>query len=124
NGINNTPVISSFIENVSNTIKVSPNGEYLFNNTINYSSLKNNYSLYDFNNTNGQVTNRVPILPSNSINDWYVDTSQGPSSFEFSPDSNILYFISVPACLCNDFPYGQGMLSMYNISTGVLAGGS
>lgn len=118
-GVSSTPVISSFTENVYGTIKISPNGQYLFNNAL-YAT--NNYSIYNFNNGNGQVTNRVPILPSNSGLDIYVDSSKGPSSFEFSPDSNILYFISVGLHSGVDAPYFPGSLSMYNISTGQLAG--
>lgn len=123
-GVSTTPIINSFAQDVFNTIKISPNGEYLFNNTLNYNASKNNYALYNFNKTNGQVTNRTPILPSSNSYDSFVDATVGPSSFEFSPDSNILYFISAEACLCTSHPFELGKLSMYNISTGELAGGT
>jgi len=113
NGVQTNPIISTFTNYGSNSfIKISPDGKYLFNN----------YTLFDFNNATGIISNPNNILNNNDPDNPYRDASRGPSSVEFSPNSNILYFTSVEALLCNDCLYGVGGISMYNILTEELIG--
>ncbi len=113
NGIQiSTPVISSFNFNITGSIKISPNGQYLVNN----------YKLYDFNTSTGVISNPLNIIPSGPNEDLYRDASNGPSNIEFSPNSNILYFSSVENLLCIDCYLTPGGISMYNISTGEIVG--
>jgi len=119
NGLNATPVISSGA-NYGNFIKISPDTKKLL--TRQYKSVW----LYDFNNSTGSVTSPFNIIPNDSFAGYYDDDSDSPNSAEFSPDSNIVYFISASANLCT-YPIclpniSWSGLSMYNISTGNLTG--
>ncbi|PWN68876.1 hypothetical protein C1631_012400 [Chryseobacterium phosphatilyticum] len=118
-GVNTTPVVSAGME-YGSFIKISPNSKKLL--TRKYKALW----LSDFNNTTGTVTNAVNVIANNNLIAYYSDASNTPNSAEFSPDSNIIYFIGAEACLCL---YPQGLigwsgLAMYNISTGSLVGAS
>ncbi|MFN4363224.1 T9SS type A sorting domain-containing protein [Chryseobacterium hispalense] len=119
NGLNSTPMMSSGA-NYGGFIRISPNAKKLVTRQ------NSNVFLYDFNNVTGSVTNPFNIIPNNSATTYYADNSGGLNSAEFSPDSNIIYFISSRANLCT-YPTciynisGSG-LSMYNISTGSLVG--
>ncbi len=115
NGLNTTPVQSPGV--YGNFIKISPNSKKLATRT-------SNVLLYDFNNSTGAVTNQLNVVPSNQTS-HYTDSSDSPNSLEFSPDSNIIYFISSQGCLCF-YPYPQTTwsgISMYNISLNTLIGG-
>lgn len=119
NGLNTSPVVSPGV-NLGSFIKISPNAKKLL--TREYKSVW----LYDFNNTTGSVTSPYNIIPNDNFAGYYDDDSGGPNSAEFSPDSNIVYFISAganlclyPACIGNISWSG---LSMYNISTASLVG--
>ncbi len=115
NGISSTPVVSSFSDGVSGFSKVSPDNKLIFN--------KGTFSLYTLNSNTGVVYNPVQFLPNNSDHDYYLDYSLGPTTLAFSPDSNIIYFISVQPLLRNNRigGYSSG-LSMYNISTSEIVG--
>jgi len=116
-GLNTTPMISSGA-NYGSFIKISPNAKKLLTRT--YRSVW----LHDFNNSTGVITNPFNIIPVNNNSAYYNDGSGTPNSAEFSPDSNIIYFIGAEACLCL-YPYGlisSSGLAMYNISTGSLVG--
>lgn len=110
-GLNTTPVISNVSpHNFGDFIKVSPNSERLFSNNI----------LYDFNNLTGQVSNPLDFMP---VMEKAYYTGDEAVYAEFSPNSNILYFIGSESNMCL-FPCGRwtsGIL-MYNIQTGELAG--
>lgn len=115
-GLNTTPVVSPG-SGYGNFIKISPNAQKLLTRT-------SGVMLYDFNNVTGAVTNPVNIIPNNNYAGYYQDDAGTPNSAEFSPNSEIVYFISAEACLCQ---YPQGLISssgisMYNISTGSLVG--
>ncbi|WP_175620210.1 T9SS type A sorting domain-containing protein [Chryseobacterium schmidteae] len=118
-GLNTTPVVSSGA-NYGTFIKISPNSQKLLT--------RQNKSvwLYNFNNNTGSVTNPFNITPNNNVAAYYNDNSQGPNSAEFSPDSNIVYFISSQANQCTypSCPYNISWsgLSMYNINTNSLIG--
>ncbi|MFP3593699.1 3-coathanger stack domain-containing protein [Chryseobacterium sp. SIMBA_038] len=119
NGLNTAPVVSPGV-NLGSFIKISPNAKKLL--TREYKSVW----LYDFNNTTGSVTSPFNIIPNDNFAGYYDDDSGGPNSAEFSPDSNIVYFISAGANLCL-YPTCIGNiswsgLSMYNISTASLVG--
>ncbi|WP_143883243.1 3-coathanger stack domain-containing protein [Chryseobacterium binzhouense] len=119
NGLNTNPVVSQGT-NYGTFIKISPNSQKLLTRQ------NNSVLLYDFNNNTGTVTNPFNIIPNNNFTSYYADHSQGPNSAEFSPDSNIIYFISSSSNLCT-YPYciynvTWSGLSMYNISTSSLIG--
>ncbi|AZA82654.1 hypothetical protein C1637_20625 [Chryseobacterium lactis] len=116
-GLNTTPVVSIGKE-YGTFIKISPDSKKLL--TRKYNAMW----LSDFNNTTGSVTNSVNIVANNNFIGSYNDASGTPNSAEFSPDSNIVYFIGAQACLCL-YPagiIGWSGLSMYNITTGSLVG--
>lgn len=116
-GLNTTPVVSTGA-NYGSFIKISPNAKKLLTRT--YRSVW----LYDFNNSTGSITNPFNIIPVNNYATYYNEASGAPNSAEFSPDSNIVYFIGAEACLCL-YPaglIGWSGLAMYNISTGSLFG--
>lgn len=111
-GLVTTPVISNVApNNQGDFIKISPNSEHLFSQNL----------LYDFNNSTGQVTNPLDFLPT--IDKYPYQGKQGVYA-EFSPDSNILYFIGSEGNLCMfGCPRWDSGLFMYNLQTGSLAGG-
>jgi len=81
-GLNITPtisnigtVISGSTDNVWGYMKISPDGSKL---AVSNSLL--NFELYDFNNTNGQITNQRVLF-----------TGNGTYGVEFSPNSELLY---------------------------------
>ncbi|ANF49616.1 hypothetical protein A0O34_03220 [Chryseobacterium glaciei] len=116
-GLNTTPVVS-FGANYGNFIKISPNSKKLLTRT--YRSVW----LHNFNNTTGIITSPFNIIPANNNATYYGDASGTANSAEFSPDSNIVYFIGAEACLCL-YPagiIGWSGLAMYNINTGSLVG--
>lgn len=115
NGLNSTPVTSNAGINAFNFLKVSPNGKkVLLRNT--------GVFLYNFNNTTGTLSNPTNITPANQST--YYDSANTPNSAEFSPDSNIVYFINSKTCLC-EYPYdyiSSSGISMYNIAANSLVG--
>lgn len=119
NGLNTTPVISPGT-NYGDFIKISPNAKKLMTRQ------GQNVWLYNFDNTSGSITNPFNIIPNNNLAGYYGDSSHGLNSAEFSPDSNIIYFISSMANLClypnciNNISWSG--LSMYNISAASLVG--
>lgn len=116
-GLNTNPVVSPGTS-YGSFIKISPNSKKLL--TRGYQSVW----LHNFDNATGSITSPVNIIANNSFTASYDDDSDSPNSAEFSPDSNIVYFISASACLCL-YPaglIGWSGLSMYNISTGSLVG--
>jgi len=103
-----SPVISQGNGNMAQTgIKISPNGKRLFD-------IKNRY-LYDFNNDTGVVSNPRNILFG--IGELRDDIGI-PCSADFSPNSNILYFITSTIYFGpnSTASYSAG-LAYYNIPT-------
>lgn len=109
-GIQLTPVISNGSVEES-IIKVSPNARYVFSANV----------LYDFNNNSGVISNPLNITSSAPSGHYLTPRT---SYAEFSPDSNILYFVLGDASLglYNSPRYLHPGLAMYNISTGSLIG--
>lgn len=124
NGIQlNNPVISTGPgTNKAGPIKISPNGQFLINYRTN-GIAGADYILYNFNNSTGQISNPIDILASAPPFHNYSDQSINLNSLEFSPNSNIIYFIGSYATSGTSGPYilASG-LCMYNISTGQLYG--
>ncbi|WP_428071253.1 T9SS type A sorting domain-containing protein [Chryseobacterium gambrini] len=120
-GLNTTPVVSSGVT-YGGFIKISPNAKKLLTR-VNYLT-GGGVFIADFNNTTGTVTNQMNIIPASNFSYYYYDGSNTPNSAEFSPDSNIVYFIGAAATLGL---YPQGLigwsgLAMFNIGTGSLVG--
>ncbi|MFY7846200.1 3-coathanger stack domain-containing protein [Chryseobacterium gambrini] len=114
-GLNTNPVSSP--ARYGSFIKISPNSKKLLTraNLITGGGV----FLADFNNITGTVTNQMNVIPNNQISNYY-DEAFMPNSAEFSPDSNIVYFIISQSILCCGIV--KSGLAMYNISTGVLRG--
>lgn len=96
-GINTAPVTSAALysalsSGATNGIKISPNSEHLAvrhkTRTFGGSTL----FLYNFNNTNGQITN--------GINLYIEDDGKMKNGIEFSPDSELLYSATDVAYFC------------------------
>jgi len=91
-GVNLTPVISSIgseheghINNTIGYLKASPNREKVVS-VMSYANKE--VQVFDFDATNGVLSNPITILNYNSIN-------IGPYGCEFSPDSNLLYISEI-----------------------------
>lgn len=120
-GLNTTPVVSTtpYTHVVGDFLKISPNGQHIF---VRHNPTEK-AMLYQFNATTGSVSNGVNILDEAdaSYQDYYyMDQSiVRLNSAEFSPDSNIIYFIGAEVCSCL-YPYsyiGDARLIGYNIDT-------
>ncbi|MDI1353433.1 MAG: gliding motility-associated C-terminal domain-containing protein [bacterium] len=97
-GVNTTAVISpaSTITYTNGTwydwgcMKISPNGQKLgvanYNYNWNMLSLNPMFELYDFNNSNGVVSNQLTLVTNNISNFWW-----GGWGCEFSPDGTKFY---------------------------------
>lgn len=120
-GLNTTPVVSSGAI-YGGFIKISPNAKKLLSRVNSLTG--GGVFLANFNNTTGIVNNQMNIIPVSNLSYYYSDASNTPNSAEFSPDSNIVYFIGAESCLClyPDPIIGYSGLAMYNISTGSLVG--
>src|SRR5690606_3994426 len=109
-GINVTPVISNG-NTTQSMIKVSPNAQYVFSANF----------LYNFNNNTGVISNPINITSSAPSGHYLTPRT---SYAEFSPDSNILYFIigNESTSFYNIPRFLHPGIAMYNISTGTLVG--
>jgi len=111
-GISNKPIVSQINSNGGGAIKISPNGDKLLHG----------YSLYNFNNTTGAVSNPIDIIANAAPFEFYEDQSIRMSSKEFSSNGNIIYFVSSQQSGTTGQALLVSGLSMYNISTGELFG--
>ena len=93
-GVSTTPVISNIgTVTSSNTprgyLRASPDGSRIVSaNGIVFGSpspTSNNYEVFDFDNSTGELTNLIVTIPYNS--------SRAPYGVEFSPNGNLLYLV-------------------------------
>ncbi|WP_323789447.1 PKD domain-containing protein [Psychroserpens sp.] len=110
------PVITSTVDNIWGSLKVSPD----------WSLLYNRYYLYNFDNSTGIISNPNYMLSGLSTADEiaYKNTAISISLAEFSADSRMLYFISAIPNLCTscDSLFVASGLSMYNTQTHEIRG--
>lgn len=107
--------------NNAGALKISPNGEYII--SYRNGNSNENYILYSFNNSTGQISNPIDIFSTVPSFHYYGDQSAANlNTLEFSPDSNIIYFISSLVLSTNEYAIGASGLCMYNINTGELFG--
>lgn len=111
-GLSTTPITSP-APNYGNSFKISPNSMKLVTR-VNTNPNKGIY-LYDFNNTNGTITNQQNIINfNNHIQTQYVDHSDFKNTIEFSANSEIIYFTSWDGCLCTN-PAAMSSFHKYRI---------
>lgn len=124
NGVNTTPVttmIGAFPDTTINPwlpnglkAQFSPDGKKLasdvFWDTYNFPGLSDTLNLYDFDNSNGTLSNMISI-PHSEI-----------GTFSFSNDNTKLYIYEWHAVLADTIPWGAALFFQYDITSNTQSG--
>lgn len=109
------PVVSVYTSIPFQSIKISKGGNRLAGSKYGGTPV-----VFDFDNATGAVTNPDDFLQGDV---YYTEEIGSESGIEFSPNGNILYFLTSAAESSQTEYNYYAAIAMYNISTGQVAGG-